>query len=182
MALQATLYHLHVALSDVDRGVYEQLDLRLARHPSESMRYMLTRAIAYCLLYQENITFTRGLFEAEEPALWVKSLQGDLRLWCDIGSPSPERLHRASKASPSVVIFTHHDIEFLRKHCQGKAIHRSDQLEVYSLSIPFLDALERGTERNTRWELVRSEGQLYATIDGKVHEGPLALHTLTEPS
>jgi uncharacterized protein YaeQ len=49
MALTATIYHLQVALSDVDRGVYEALDLRLARHPSESMRYLLTRTLAYCL-------------------------------------------------------------------------------------------------------------------------------------
>lgn len=171
MALQATLYHLQVALSDVDRGVYEQLDLRLARHPSESMRYLLTRTVAYCLLYQEGIAFTRGLAESDEPALWVKSLQGDLRLWCDIGNPSPERLHRASKAAGQVAIFTHHDIDFLRKQSQGKVIHRGEHIEVTCLAPAFLEALERGTDRNAHWELVRSEGQLYVTLGGKVIEG-----------
>ena len=39
MALTATLYHLQVTLSDVDRGVYEALDLRVAQHPSETMRF-----------------------------------------------------------------------------------------------------------------------------------------------
>jgi uncharacterized protein YaeQ len=52
MALSATVYHLQVDLSDVDRGVYEALDLRVARHPSETMRYLLTRVIAYCLCYE----------------------------------------------------------------------------------------------------------------------------------
>ena len=47
MALSATVYHLQIELSDVDRGVYEALDLRVARHPSESMPYLLTRVIAY---------------------------------------------------------------------------------------------------------------------------------------
>jgi uncharacterized protein YaeQ len=41
MALTATIYHLQVALSDAERGVYEPRDLRLARHPSQSMRYLL---------------------------------------------------------------------------------------------------------------------------------------------
>jgi len=50
VALQATIYRLQIELSDVDRGVYESLDLRLARHPSESMPYLLTRALAYALL------------------------------------------------------------------------------------------------------------------------------------
>ena len=46
MALSATVYHIQIELSDVDRGVYEALDLRVARHPSESMPYLLTRVIA----------------------------------------------------------------------------------------------------------------------------------------
>ena len=46
MALTATMHHIEVALSDVDRGVYEALDLRVAQHPSESMRYLLTRTLA----------------------------------------------------------------------------------------------------------------------------------------
>jgi len=49
MALTATVHHVQVTLSDVDREVYEKLDLRLARHPSESVRYLLTRLLAYCL-------------------------------------------------------------------------------------------------------------------------------------
>ena len=60
MALQSTVYHLQIELSDVDRGVYEALDLRVARHPSESMAYLLTRTIAYALLYEEGIAFSRG--------------------------------------------------------------------------------------------------------------------------
>jgi uncharacterized protein YaeQ len=30
------------------------------RHPSESMRYMLTRTLAYCLSYEDGITFSRN--------------------------------------------------------------------------------------------------------------------------
>jgi uncharacterized protein YaeQ len=181
MALQATMYHLQIALSDVDRGVYEALDLRLARHPSESMRYLLTRTLAFCLLHQEGIAFTRGLAEADEPAVWARSLQGELLLWCDIGNPSPERLHRASKAARQVAIFTHQDLDFMRRQAQGKTIHRGDQITVSCLAPSFLDALERGTDRNARWELVRSDGLLYVTLGGKVIEGALTTGPLVVP-
>ena len=60
MAQTATMHHIEIALSDVDRGVYEALDLRVAQHPSESMRYMLTRTLAYCLSYEEGIAFSKG--------------------------------------------------------------------------------------------------------------------------
>jgi len=91
MALSATVYHIQIELSDVDRGVYESLDLRVARHPSESMPYLLTRVIAYALLFEEGIAFSKGLSTTDEPALWVKDLQGNLRVWVELGTPSAER-------------------------------------------------------------------------------------------
>jgi uncharacterized protein YaeQ len=163
MALGATVYHLQVDLSDVDRGVYEALDLRVARHPSETMRYLLTRVIAYCLCFEEGIAFTKGLSNAEEPALWIKDLQGSLRAWIEIGTPSAERLHKASKASPRVVVFTHNDPDLLKKAARSKAIHKAESIDVFALDGAFLDGLDAVTDRNTQWTLVRSEGVLYLT-------------------
>src|SRR3954469_19332521 len=111
MALTATIYHLEVALSDVDRGVYESLDLRLARHPSETMRYMLTRTLAYCLSYEDGIAFSKGgISAADEPPIAVRDPTGILLAWIDVGSPSAERLHKASKAARRVALFTHVDL------------------------------------------------------------------------
>src|ERR1039458_430523 len=99
MALTATMHHVEVTLSDVDRSVYESLDLRLARHPSESARYLLTRLLAYCLSYEEGIAFSKGgISSTEEPPISVRDPTGILLAWIDIGSPSAERLPNASKA------------------------------------------------------------------------------------
>src|SRR5258706_16167143 len=107
MALGATVYHLQIDLSDVDRNVYQTLDLRVARHPSESMRYMLTRVLAYCLSYEEGIAFSKGgLSSAADPPITVHDATGLLLAWIDIGAPSAERLHKASKAAPPVALFT----------------------------------------------------------------------------
>ena len=59
MALTATVHRWSVVLSDVDRSTYESLEMRLARHPSESARYLLTRTLAYCLSYEEGIAFSK---------------------------------------------------------------------------------------------------------------------------
>jgi uncharacterized protein YaeQ len=164
MALSATVYHLQIELSDVDRGVYEALDLRLARHPSESMPYLLTRVLAYALLYEEGIAFSKGLAASDEPALWIKDLQGNLRAWIEVGTPSADRLHKASKAAPRVVVFTQHDPRLLRKEAATRAIHKVEQIEVYALEPAFLDELEALTDRNSKWTLSRSDGQLYVTV------------------
>src|SRR5436190_335435 len=123
MALTATMHHVEVALSDVDRGVYETLDLRLAQHPSEKMRYMLTRTLAYCLSYEEGIAFSKGgLSATDEAPITVRDPTGLLLAWIDVGSPSAERLHKASKAARRVALFTYADLGQLRKEAATKAI------------------------------------------------------------
>ena len=69
MALSSTILHFAVQLADVDRGVYESLELRVAQHPSETPAFMLTRLLAYCLEYREGIAFTEGVSAGDEPAL-----------------------------------------------------------------------------------------------------------------
>lgn len=180
MALTATMYHLQIDLSDVDRNVYEALDLRVAQHPSESMRYLLTRVLAYCLLYEEGIAFSKGLSSTDEPAVWIHDLQGTLRAWIDIGTPSAERLHKASKAAPRVVVFTQNDPELLKKATRGERIHKAEKIEVYALDGAFLDALGDTLDRNTKWELVHTEGQLYVTVNGQSIAGIVTPHSLVE--
>ena len=161
MALSATVYHFQIELSDVDRGVYQSLDLRVARHPSESTPYLLTRVIAYALLFEEGIAFTKGLSTTEEPALWVKDLQGNLRVWVELGTPSAERLHKVSKA-------------------QSRPIHKAEQIEVYALDPGFLDRLGALTERNARWTMLRNDGELYVTVGDETVSGAVTRHALGE--
>src|SRR5262245_4298272 len=180
LALTATVYHLEIDVSDVDRAVYETLDLRLARHPSESMHYLLARAIAYCLFYEEGIAFSRGLSTTDEPAVWVKDRQGNVTLWLDVGSPSAERLHKASKASPRVAVVTQHDPRVLLEQLRGEKIHRKDELQVFSLAPTFLDSLASAVDRHTRLSLVRNEGELYATIGDKSFTSRLSRYSIGE--
>jgi uncharacterized protein YaeQ len=178
VALQATVYHLRIELSDVDRGVYESLDLRVARHPSESMHYLLTRVIAYALLYEEGIAFGKGLSATEEPALWIKDLQGNVRAWIEVGTPGADRLHKASKATPRVVVFTQHDPRLLLEEAASRSIHKVQQIEVYALEPAFLDELAALTERNTRWTLLRNDGLLFVTVGEKSVSGAVTRHAL----
>src|SRR5216684_3645557 len=69
MPLGATIYVFNIELANLDRGVYQPLQLRVARHPSESEEYFLTRILAYCLEYTEGISFSNGLFEPDEPTM-----------------------------------------------------------------------------------------------------------------
>lgn len=180
MALSATVYHLEIALSDVDRNVYETLDLRVARHPSESMRYFLTRTLAYCLSYEEGIAFSKGgLSQTDEPPVAVRDLTGVLLAWIDVGAPSAERLHKASKAARRVALFTSTDWTMLRREASTRVIHKLEDIEVWHVTPAFLDAVEAKLERRSTLEILRNDGNLYATIDGTTIDGALTKGSLT---
>lgn len=176
LALTATVYRLGVTLSDVERGVYETLDLRVARHPSESARYFWQRVLAYCLSYEEGIAFSKGgLSDAEEPPVSIVDPTGVLLAWIDVGSPSAERLHRASKAARRVALFTATERVHLEREAASRKIHALEELAVYLLEPRFIDALEPLLEKkHIQVELVHSSGTLYVTLPGgQVIEGSI---------
>jgi uncharacterized protein YaeQ len=172
------VHHVEVSVSDVDRSVYETLDLRVAQHPSETMRFMLTRTLAYCLSYEEGIAFSKGgLSSVDEPPISVRDPTGVLLAWIDVGTPSAERLHRASKAARRVAVFTH-ALAQLRREAATRTIHKADAIDVWPIDVAFLDALEAKMDRHTKLDLTRSEGQLYVVASGATLETALARASL----
>ncbi|MEO8069976.1 MAG: YaeQ family protein [Acidobacteriota bacterium] len=173
MAQTATIYALKIDLSDVDRGVYETLDLRVAKHPSEGDEYFLTRVLAYCLEYAEGIDFSKGLADPDEPTLFVRDATGQLKVWIEVGMPDAARLHKASKAAPRVVVYTHRDPARLLAQLAGERIHRRESLEVYAVDRTLLaEWLPRLTRRMVM-DLSVSDRQLYLGIGPDTLTGPL---------
>lgn len=179
MALTATIHRFEIALADADRGVYETLDLRVARHPSESGAFLLVRVLAYCLEWSEGIAFSKGgISSVEEPAISIHDLTGERLAWIEIGAPSADRLHRAAKATARVALYTDRRVELLRSGLAGQRIHRADEIDLVAFPQPFLRALEAKLERNVRWDLSVSDGHLFVTVgresfDAEVRPQPL---------
>ena len=176
MALTATIYTFNIDLADVDRGRYETLDLRVAQQPSETLEYMLSRVLAYCLEYTEGIAFTQGVAAGDEPAIWVRDLTGHMLAWIEVGMPDADRLHRASKQANRVAIYTHRNPELLKQQLAGKRIHRAEEIPIYALEYHVMAALVAALERRTRMTLSVTERQLYIDVAGQSIVGSLVEH------
>lgn len=161
-----------IALADADRGVYEQLDLRVAQHPSESDRYFVARVIARALEHAEGLEFSKGgVSDDSEPALVQRDLRGDLVAWIEVGAPTPDRLHKASKAARRVVVYTWKNAEQLAEAINERGVYKADAIELNAMAADWLDAIAATLDRNNTWELSISGGTLYLTANGKQFEG-----------
>ena len=179
MALTATIYRVSVELAHIDRGVYETLDLRLARHPSETLDYMTTRLLAYCLEYTEGIALTDGVSSGDEPAIVVRDLTGKLTAWIEIGLPSWERLHRGHKLAGRAAVYTHRGITQVLGELNGHGIHRAGDIPVVELDRTFVTTLAESLDRRSALSLSVTEGQLYVDVSDRHLESHLVTHRLT---
>lgn len=179
MALGATIHTFDVQLADVDRGVYDDVTLRVARHPSETDSNMMLRVLAYCLEYQEGISFSEGISATDEPAVLVRDLTGRVTAWIEVGAPDAERLHHGGKLADRVAVYTHRDPAKLLASWAGKRIHRAEALVLRSFDAGFLDGAVAALARRNTMTVSVGDGLLYlelggATLNSPVHEHRIA--------
>jgi uncharacterized protein YaeQ len=105
MALSSTIFKANLQISDMDRNYYEEHQLTLARHPSETDERMMVRLLAFALHAHEHLGFTKGLCDDEEPALWQKSLTDEIELWIDVGLPDERRVRKACSRAAQVCLY-----------------------------------------------------------------------------
>jgi uncharacterized protein YaeQ len=158
--------------------VYESLVIQVARHPSESEEYLVARVLAYALEFTEGIAFSRGLSDADEPAIAVRDLTGSIRAWIDVGTPDAIRLHKACKAAPRVVVYTHKDPSQFLARLAGERIHRAAAIEIYAIDRRFVGAVVARLDRRMGFALSVAERELTlsigtVTLTGAVVRWPL---------
>ena len=90
MALKSTVFKVRLNVSDLDRNVYEDFSLSVARHPSENDARMMLRIAAFALNADQALQFGRGVSATDEPDVWLKDLTGRTLKWIDLGTPDPD--------------------------------------------------------------------------------------------
>jgi uncharacterized protein YaeQ len=174
MALSSVVRTLELELSDVDRGVYETLDLKVAQHPSEGTARLVARILAFALEHGEGLEFSAGLAATDQPALWQRDLTGRLLAWIEVGTPAAERLHKASKAAGRVAVYCHKRPEPWLRTLAGAKVHRSEELRLVGLDPAIVQSIGDAMERRGRWQLTRTEGTVYLDTDQDSYVLPLA--------
>jgi uncharacterized protein YaeQ len=182
MAQTSTVYNLDIELSDVDRGVYENVSLCVARHPSETLEYMLMRVFAYCFEYSDGLVLTEGVTAGDEPAVLCRDLTGRVTAWIEVGMPDAERLHRGNKLAGRAAVYTHRDVRKLLSQLAGTPVHRVSEIPVYEFDRSFVDEVSSLLERRSTLSLTITERELYLEIGGRTFNTKIVEHRVPKPA
>ena len=136
MAANATIYKAALNIANMDSHYYDEHNLTLAKHPSENDYRLMVRIIAFVLNANDDLVFCKGISQDDEPDLWQKALDGDIKLWIDLGQPDEKRIKKACGRSDKVIIYTYQEGSASAWWKQNqKVLKRFKNLSVINLNI-----------------------------------------------
>ncbi|ABM24368.1 MULTISPECIES: YaeQ family protein [Shewanella] len=162
MALKSTVFKVNLQIADMDRNYYQDHQLTLAQHPSETDGRMMVRLLAFIINASDTLSFSKGLCVDDEPELWDKSLSGEINLWVEFGQADEKWLRKASGRAKAVQLFTYggRSVPIWWKQNQ-QALERYQNLKVWNIAEDSVTAMEALVGRNIALQVSISEGQIW---------------------
>lgn len=166
MALKATIYKAQLQIADMDRALYADHSVTLARHPSETDERMMVRLLAFALNVPADdrsgrLEFAKDLWDVKEAALWQHDDTGALQHWIDVGQPDDKRLLKAGGRSSRVSVYSYSSSTVLWwRDLQGK-VSRMDNLTVWQIDPQHSQALAGLAARTVQLQVTVQDGSLW---------------------
>lgn len=163
MALKATIYKADLQIADMDRNYYAEHGLTIARHPSETDERVMIRVLAFALHASEALTFTKGLFDTDEPDLWQKDLTGAIQTWIEIGQPDEKRLMKACGRAEQVYVYSYSATSHIWWKGIANKLDRARNLTVVNIPAEASAGLERLAKRAMQLQCTIQDAQVWLT-------------------
>lgn len=163
MALKATIYKADISIADMDRNYYGDHALTIARHPSETEERVMIRVLAFALHASDALTFTKGMFDTDEPDLWEKDMTGAIRTWIEVGQPDDKRLLKACGRAENVVVYSYSAASPIWYKGLASRVDRARNLAIVNIPAETSAALERMAKRGMQLQCTIQDGQVWLT-------------------
>jgi uncharacterized protein YaeQ len=170
MALKSTVHKATLQIADMDRQLYAEHALTLARHPSETDERLMARLLAFALQVPHDthdgaLRFARGLSDSDEPDLWRHDLSGQLMQWIEVGQPDERRLIKASGRAGHVVLYAYSASTPIWWAGIENKLTRLVNLDVWQISVEQSQALAALCERSMQLQLTIQDGHVWVSAD-----------------
>lgn len=171
---RTTVHTLALRLADAARGLWRDVELRTARHPSEAADYFVTRLLAYALYWSPGLVLRDGVCRGNEPALWEDDPGGSgPRLWIDVGRPDAERLRHATSRAGEVALFACPSDETALAAFKSKAFQGRRAPRFFLLPRELVLGAAAHLPRRLEWYLQRDGDELMLALPDATFEGTL---------
>ncbi len=171
MAQKATVCKAAVQIADIDRAVYGDHAVTLARHPSETDERMMIRLLAFALNVPADasagsLDFAKGMWDPDEPELWQRDLTGRLLHWIEVGQPEERRLVKASGRADRVSVYAFSHGAPAWWAALTRRVARAGNVEAWLIPFEQSRALAALAQRGMQLQINRQDGLVWVS-DGE---------------
>jgi uncharacterized protein YaeQ len=168
MAQKATVCKATLQIADIDRGLYADHALTVARHPSETDERMMVRLLAFALCVPPDdrdggLEFAKGMWDPDEPELWQKDLTGGIVQWIEVGQPDERRLAKAAGRAGRVSVFAFGTSAASWWSGLGGRIARAGNVEAWRIAPEQSRELAALAGRSMQLQVNRQDGGVYVS-------------------
>ena len=166
MALKATVFKAALQLADMDRNVYADYALTLARHPSETDERLMVRVLAFALNtpasdQEGGLGPAKGLSDTDEPDLWQRDLTGRIVHWIELGQPDEKRMLKACGKADHVSIYAYAPSVAIWWGGVANKLARARNLAVWQLESAATQSLASLAQRSMRLQATVQDGTIW---------------------
>lgn len=166
MALKATIYKAQVQLADMDRNIYGDHNLTIARHPSETDERMMIRLLAFALNvpaddHHGHLEFAKDLWDTDEPSLWQKDLTGQIVQWIDLGQPDDKRVMKSAPRAERVAVYSYTSSTPIWWSGIATKITRASNVTVWQVPAEQSQALAALAQRTMQLQVTVQDGTVW---------------------
>lgn len=167
MALKASIHKARVTLSDMDRSYFDELQLTIARHPSETLERMMLRLLVFCFHADRQLVFTKGLSTPDEPDLWRIGDDGRILEWIELGQPTLERVKKGCGVADAVWLYTYGRSTDIWWRQQGADFLALPKLTIWRLADRELQELTALADKKMTLTVTITESVAYVSDDSR---------------
>lgn len=163
MALKATIYKAHLQIADMDRGLYADHQLTIARHPSENDERLALRVLAFALNVPANddlgmLEMAAGLSDPDAADLWQRDLTGEVVHWIELGQPDERRVMKASSRARIVTIYSYASSTPIWWASVKNKLERATKVAIWQIEADQIQALAGLVQRSLQWQINVQDG------------------------
>ncbi len=163
MALKATIFKAQLQLADMDRNVYGDTAVTIARHPSEADERMMIRVLALALNWpadtsEGTLELAKDMWEPDEPALWHKSFSDEILHWVEVGQPDDKRLMKAAGRARKVSLYAFQSSTNVWWGNIASKLTRAQNLTVWQIPTEQSQALATLAKRSMQLQFTVQDG------------------------
>ena len=177
MAIKATIHKAQLQIADMDRSVYGDHNVIIARHPSETDERMMVRILAFAMNASDSLQFGRGLSDTDDPDLSQRDLTGKIETWIEVGQPDDRAILKACGRADRVIVYPYGYGTPIWWRSMESKIERARNASVIAVAPEAATKLAALADRNMNLQCTIHDGEVWMRSDddreAQIHLTPL---------